>query len=270
MSKEKCVLVCGIGETASAVARRLFTEDYAVAIHQGLSPRTLRRRMSFADAWFDGFAALKGVEARRADISSEFLLGLNTGRFIPVLRHPFTEVVERWPWDVIVAAPEGEALETPRLLDLAEVTIGVGTGFVAGLDCDLVVSTDGPDPGAILRSNVAPPQRRPGLDFEALENCDVLAPSSGVFRGAKIIGTVVEAGEILGFVGADAVCAPVSGRIKGVIRREQAVVAGSVVAEVALLKLARVTGVSDRNQLISRGVAFAVEMELEGWIPVSF
>lgn len=270
MNKEKSVLVCGIGEMASAIARRLFAESYAVAIHQSAAPGTLRRRMSFADAWFDGSAALKGVEARRADVSSEFLLGLKTGEFIPVLRHPFSEIVERWPWDVIVAAPDGKEREARRLMNLAEITIGAGAGFVAGRDCDLVIETEGADPGAVLRSGDAPSRRRAGADFEALENCDVLAPGSGVFRATKIIGALIETGETLGFVGVDAVRAPVAGRIKGIMRGGRAVVEGVTVAEVALSSKALVAGVSERNQLISRGVAFAVEMEVEGWAPVRF
>jgi len=63
MSKDKCVLVCGIGEAASAAARRLFGEGYAVALYRATPPRLLRRRMSFADAWFDAQAQLDGVEA---------------------------------------------------------------------------------------------------------------------------------------------------------------------------------------------------------------
>jgi xanthine dehydrogenase accessory factor len=39
-----------------------------------------------------------------ADLSSDFLIGLGNRMFIPVLTHPLAEVVERWPWDVIVDA----------------------------------------------------------------------------------------------------------------------------------------------------------------------
>ncbi len=132
MSEETCILVCGVGETASAVARRLFAEDRAVAIHQATPPRTLRRKMAFSDAWFDGAASLDGVEARRADLSSEFLLGLRARQFIPLLTQRFADVVERWPWDVIVTARGEDGSPGDYLADLADLTIGLGAGFRRG------------------------------------------------------------------------------------------------------------------------------------------
>ena len=163
MSEETCILVCGIGETASAVARRLFAEDRAVAIHQATPPRTLRRKMAFSDAWFDGAASLDGVEARRADLSSEFLLGLRARQLIPVLTQRFSDVVERWPWDVIVTARGEDDPPGEYLADLADLTIGLGGGFVAGKDCDIVIETQRNilersfAPAALLRAAKANP-----------------------------------------------------------------------------------------------------------------
>lgn len=267
MNREKCVLVCGIGERGSATARRLLAEGYAVAIHQSLPPRTLRRRMSFADAWFDGAAALKGVEARRVAVGSEFIAGLRSRQFIPVLRQPFIEIVERWPWDAIVAAPDEGELMAQRLSNFAELTIGLGAGFIPGVDCDLVVETDGPDPGAVLRGGAV--ARRAAPVRGALESWEVFAPRSGVLRAEKTIGATIETGERLGFVGDCELRAPITGRIKGLAHRELAVVENAPLAEIVLSSAAPIAGVSARNELIARGVAFAVEMETEGWSPVS-
>jgi len=141
MTIDKSVLVCGIGETASATARRLHGEGYAVAIFRATAPRLLRRRMSYADVWFDGFATLDGVEARRADVACEFLLGLQTRSFIPLLRQQLRDVLGRWPFDAIVACREDEEPLPPSLIDLAEITIGLGPGFTPGGHCDLVIET---------------------------------------------------------------------------------------------------------------------------------
>ena len=270
MSEETCVLVCGIGETASAVARRLFAEERAVAIHQATPPRTLRRRMAFSDAWFDGDAALEGVEARRADFSSEFLLGLRARQFIPVLTQRFTDVAERWPWDVIVAAHAEDDSPSEFVKSHADHTIGLGGDFIAGVDCDIVVETQGPDPGAIVRSGRAPLRRQRMSDDGFANRCDVFAPSSGLFQAMKIIGAFVEAGEPLGGIGENAVLAPVSGRIRGLVRKGQAVVTASAIAEIVTSNTARIAGVSERNQSISRGVAFAVETEVSGWAPAAY
>jgi xanthine dehydrogenase accessory factor len=164
MSGDLSVLVCGLCETASAIARRLFAEDCAVAIHQSAPPRTLRRRMAFADAWFDGVATLDGVETRRADVNGEFILGLSTRQFMPLLTQPFIDVTGRWPWDVIVSVRADEESPFENISGLAALTLGLGPGYAAGVNCDAVIETMGPDPGAILRCASAPARRQAPAD----------------------------------------------------------------------------------------------------------
>lgn len=61
------VLVRGVGDIGSAVAHRAFREGYSVVLHDGPRPTTTRRGMAFADAVFDGHAALDDVGAMRAE-----------------------------------------------------------------------------------------------------------------------------------------------------------------------------------------------------------
>lgn len=269
MNKEKCVLVLGLGERASAVARRLLGEGYAVVLHQEHAPRTLRRRMSFADAWYDGAATLNAIEARVARSAADFLCGMRTRRFAPILARPFAEVVERWPWDVIVAAPDEHDALPPRLRELAELTIMIGHGAVAGEDCDLAIVADGPDPGAILR----PGERangRLGFDIAALERWDVIAPCDGALEAATRIGARVRAGESLGLIEGEEIVAPVGGRVSGLMHPEQRALAGMPVAEITVVEDVAIAGVSDRNRLIARSVSFVLEMEGQGWTPAPF
>ncbi|ARN80039.1 hypothetical protein [Methylocystis bryophila] len=270
MSKDKSVLVCGVGETASAAARRIFLEGYAVALFRTTAPRVLRRRMTFSDAWYDSFAQLEGVETRRADVSGEFLLGLQTRSFIPLLRQRWQDVMGFWPWDVIVAVEEDAEPRPTALRDLAELTIGMGPNFKAGLDCDLVVETEGPDPGAILRPGESARAPDSGRKGEPEDSVLALAPRNGLFRASVSIGMTIEAGEAFGFVDDTPALAPAGGRVRGLARKEAAVAQGEPLADIAFSPSTRVAGVSERNQLISRGVAFAIEMESEGWKPFSF
>ncbi|MGD9545106.1 MAG: hypothetical protein AB7F41_08535 [Methylocystis sp.] len=263
MIKDKTILVCGVGEEASATARRLFGDGYAVVLHRSTAPHVLRRRMCFADAWFDGGANLDGIEARRADVSAELLLGLRTREFIPLLRGSFSEIVGRWPWDVIIAVHEEKELPPP-LRPLADVTIGLGSHFSAGVDCDLVVETEGPDPGAILRQG-DPPRRRSATTAQRRpEALIVTAPAAGQFRSNLSIGAFAEPGELLGSIDEIEIRAPKAGRIRGVARQKRTFGVGAPLVEIAFSPTARFVGVSDRSQLISRGVSFAVEMECEG------
>lgn len=265
MSNELTVLVCGIGEDASAVARGLFGEGYAVALHKCASPLTLRRRMSFADAWYDGYAVLDGVEARRADVASEFMLGLQSRAFIPLLRGQLADVIERWPWHVIVAAREDKEDDVGSFLHLAEFTIGLGSSFAPGLDCDMAIATHGPDPGAILRAGDIWPKEWPET-----QNSVVFAPVAGQFRADMPIGALATQDAPVGYIGETPVLAPLGGRVVGIARREQAVAEGAPIAEIAENVTARVAGVSRRSQLVARAASFAIELENEGIKPFSF
>jgi xanthine dehydrogenase accessory factor len=269
MSDQACVLLFGIDETASAVARMLLLSSYAVAIHQAAPPTILRRKMAFADAWYDGASILDGVQARRADLSSDFLIGLSNHMFIPVLTHPLAEVVERWPWDVIIdAQTPGERRE--RIKSHAELTIALGPGAIAGVDCDLVIETFGPDLGATIRSGAA---RSPLCNErnKMLEDAHfAVALETGIFATGRIIGETVAANEPLGLIGSTPVVSPVAGRIRGLQRNGRAVVAGAAVADIATKATTQVSGIDKTDQLIARGVVFAIEMELAGWTPVSF
>lgn len=268
MTEEKTILVCGVGEEASAVARRLFGDGHAVVLYRASAPQFLRRRMCFADAWYDGYAYLDGVEARRADVSSEFLLGLRTRQFVPLLRGSFADVAGRWPWDVIVAAQEENEPAPSALRHLAEVTIGLGSHFRPGVDCDLVIETDGLDPGAILRRGDSPSRRLVRSAQWRPEEIIVSAPATGQFRTELSIGAFVEAGEPLGAIDGVEIPAPESGRIRGLARQNVAVVVGAPLVEIAVSATARCVGVSERSQLISRGASFAIEIENEGTDPL--
>jgi xanthine dehydrogenase accessory factor len=261
------ILVCGIGEIASAIARRLFAEGYAVAIHQETPPRTLWRGMAFANAWFDGGTQMDGFEARCVDKKMEFLYGLRGRSFIPVLRRPFADAVEMWSWDVVVAAPDSGL--KPRLLkSLADITIGLGPAFTAGDDCDMVLEIDGPNPGEIIRNGRAPERRPRGVDVDFADGCPVITPLAGRFTSVAIIGEAVQSGELLGFVGGMPLPAPVPGKLRGLVRPGIDVAIGATVAEIA--PASHSPRAARRNQMIARSVAFAVEMEIGGWTPVPF
>jgi len=268
MNEETSVLVFGMDELASAIARKLHLDGHAVALHQPSPPTTFRRRMAFADAWYEGSATFEGVEARRSDKAKDFLAGLRSGQFIPILWHSFDEVTERWPWDVLVDAtpPNGRARRV--LKPLADLSIGVGPGFVAGETCDIVIDTRAADPGAVLRAgSIGEPQFPRDDPFG--DGTLVLAPEGGLFQVSRFIGEKVSPGDILGFVGATAIEAPAAGRLRGLARDGAALTNGAPVAEIASSPSADVVGICKRDRLIARSVAFVIEMERSGWAPIS-
>jgi xanthine dehydrogenase accessory factor len=267
MTDETSILVLGMDELASAIARKLHLAGHAVAIHQPTPPRTIRRRMAFADAWTDGSSAFEGVEAHRADKSKDFLAALRSGASIPVLRHPFEDVTTRWPWDVIVDARTGTGDAPEKLRHRGDFTIGLVRGYCAGEDCDVVIDIGARDPGAVLRvGSIA--REESAEDQRFADGRMVLAPRHGVFHAAKRICEPVAKGEIIGSVGVTEVAAPASGRLRGLARDGAAMARGAEIAEI-VAPSAEFTGITRRDKLIARSVAFVIEMERAGFAPIS-
>jgi xanthine dehydrogenase accessory factor len=268
MTEETSVLVFGMDELASAIARKLHLDGHAVAIHQPSPPTAIRRRMAFADAWYEGSATFEGVEARRSDKAKDFLAGLRSGQFIPILWHNFDEVTERWPWDVLVDATPHNGRARHSLKPLADLSIGIGAGFIAGETCDIVIDTRAGDPGAILRSGSIGDSEFPRDDPFA-DGTLVPTAEGGLFQVSRFIGEKVNAGDILGSVGSTAITAPTTGRLRGLARDGASLGKGSPVAEIAASASADVVGICKRDRLIARSVAFVIEMERAGWTPIS-
>ncbi|MDQ0504665.1 hypothetical protein [Xanthobacter agilis] len=258
MPDKSSVLVHGVNELASAVARTLLLSGHAVALHQSAPEPVLRRKMCFADAWWDGAATLGGVEARRVTRDAELVSGLSNRMFVPLLTHPDLEVVGRWPWDVVVDARGADDETGPRCG--AELTLVLGPGATAGVDCDLVIEVGGVDPGAVLRSG---PARGGGRAFSRYDTA-VRAPAEGVFRSEKAIGEMVRAGEMIGLVGTTLAVAPCDGRLRGLVRPPRALKAGDLLAEVVANPAVQVSGIDRLDQIIARAVDFAIELEQSG------
>jgi xanthine dehydrogenase accessory factor len=268
MTEETSVLVLGMDELASAIARKLHLDGHGVALHQPTPPMTIRRRMAFSDGWFEGSATFEGVEARRSEKAKDFLSGLRSGQFIPILWQTFEDATERWPWDVIVDARPSDSKPRQSLKNLADLSIGVGPGFIAGENCDIVIDTRANDPGAVLRSGAILEPVMPRDDPFA-DGTLIYAPDAGAFQVTRFIGETVNEGDVLGYAGTLPIAATVSGRLRGLARDGVALSKGTLVAEIAASATADVVGICKRDRLIARSVAFVIEMERAGWTPIS-
>ena len=198
--------------------------------------------------------------------SAVFLAGLRNRAFIPLLARPLAEVVERWPWDALIDVRPAEERRYEKITGRADLTVALGAPAVAGEGYDLVIEMDGPDPGAVIRSG---PARLASRDRNAETFARVTAPKAGLFDAIAEIGDSVEAGAALGRIGDAMVIAPEAGRLRGLHRDANFVVANDPIAEIARDPRAVVSG-CDRNSLaIARATLFAVEMELAGIKPIS-
>lgn len=210
-------VVKGAGDLATGVALRLHKAGFAVVMTEIRRPTVVRRSVAFAQAVYDGQTSVEGTRAVRAELAG--LDDLLTRGAIPV-------VVAEDAAEVLAAAEPillVDAIVAKRNLGThihdARAVVALGPGFVAGRDAHAVVETKrGHDLGRVLYEGAAHedtgiPGDIGGYSWERV----LRAPRAGVFRAAAGIGDAVGAGDVVGYVDAEPVCAGLSGVLRGLL-----------------------------------------------------
>ena len=252
-------LVRGVGDIGSAVAHRLFSDGYAVAIHDSPQPATTRRRMAFADAVFDGAARLDGVEARRA-ADLDMVKALMARDVVAILVGPFSDLLEAIKPEILVDARMRKRAIPEIQRGSAALTIGLGPNFDAGVTCDVAIETSWDALGNVVYAGAPLPLAGEPRELGGhARDRYVYAPCEGMFRTRVEIGDRVEQGQPLAMIGETVLSAPVSGVLRGLTHDGVPVTARTKVIEVDPRgRAAEVAGISERPRKIATGVADAI------------
>ena len=226
------VLVKGGGDLASGVVHRLHRAGMKVMVTELPQPTVIRRAVAFAAAIYEDVVEIEGVVGRRAASVEQALLSLH-GDEVPVLPDAEGEMVSQWDADVLVDGIMAKRNTGTKIGD-APIVIGLGPGFVAGVEVHAVIETKrGHYLGrVILEGSAAPDTSIPGEVMGYSVERVLRAPCAGIFRGDRRIGDGVEAGETVGYVDGWPVVATVSGVVRGLLADGLAVREGMKVGDV--------------------------------------
>jgi xanthine dehydrogenase accessory factor len=226
------VLVRGGGDLASGVIYRLHRAGMQVLVIELPEPTVIRRAVAFASAVPEGAIEIEGVVGRRADSLEQALRILDQGE-VPVMVDPDANTLRQWHPDVVVDAILAKRNVGNRIND-APAVIGLGPGFVAGVDVHVVVETKrGHYLGrVILEGSAAPDTGVPGEIMGYASERVLRAPRSGVFVGSRQIGEQVRAGEAVAEVDGEPVIASIDGVLRGLLADHRAVTEGMKVGDV--------------------------------------
>jgi xanthine dehydrogenase accessory factor len=219
-----------------------------------------RRGMAYTDALFDGAAVLDGVTARRVADVGGILECWNERAVIPLVTMPEQQLLASLPVDVVVEATMRRNRTPVDLRGLAALTLGLGPGFAAGVNCDVAIETQwGARMGAVLRSGeTAPlaggPKALDGITRERF----VSAPVNGVWHSTAVIGESVRAAQVLGRLGGEPIRAPIDGFLRGVTHDGVEVRAGQKIIEVDPRDPPQIFGLGERPAAIASGVVAAL------------
>ncbi len=204
---------------ASGIAWRLYRAGFKNIIMLEIdNPLAVRRSVCFCEAVYDSRITVDGVEAILSNDESEIDSTIAKKKIPVVIDPEWSTITRRKPQIVIDAILAKQNLGTS--IDEADLVIGVGPGFTAGKDVDVIVETNrGPNCGRLLYSgsaekNTGVPGKVMGFDVERV----VRAPADGLFKESITLGDFVKIGETVGHVNGTAVKASINGTIRGLIR----------------------------------------------------
>ena len=216
--KGPVVLVRGAGKQASGVGWVLAKAGFRVVMTEVAQPLMVRWPVCFGTAVSEGRWQVEGVSSSRVESSKECEAIWRAGQ-IPVLVDPnLTSLSLLKPLVLVDAIMAKRNLGTKR--SMAQKTFGLGPGFSAGVDVDVVVETNrGHNLGRLIydggaQPNTGIPGEIGGLSRERV----IYSPTAGIFSAKRAIGEQVSAGDCIGELNDGIQITQVVCLIKGVLR----------------------------------------------------
>ena len=259
------VLVRGAGDLATGTILRLHNCGFRVLAVECARPSAIRRRAAFCEAVFDGAATVEGVTARLIDRIEQADAVWNAGEIPLIVDETAVCAAACAPAVLVDAILAKRNLGTTR--DMAPITIGLGPGFTAGGDVDAVVETmRGHRLGRVIYDGAALPNTGvPGSIAGFAAERVIHAPASGAMTFVRSpepvdIGSIVQKGQTIGFVGGVPVTATLDGVLRGLIREGYPVTEGLKIADIdpRAQEVQNCTTVSDKARAIAGGVLEAM------------
>ena len=139
--KDLVIAIKSAGEIASGIACRLFQANFKhIFMMEIKTPIAVRRQVSFCEAIHDGAIRVEGIKAKKISDIKEMVSAWDN-QCIPVLVDPAWDAIKAvHPHVVIDAIIAKKNLGTSP--SDARLVIGLGPGFEAGRDVDMVIETN--------------------------------------------------------------------------------------------------------------------------------
>lgn len=253
------VLIRGGGDLGSGVALRLVRSGALVIVAELAMPMVVRRAASYANAIYEGVCKVEETRGRRIEHIST-ADGLFAKNEVGVIVDPEGESRREFYPQVIVDARMTKT-EPELLKDAAELVIGLGPGFTAGIHCHAVIETKrGHSLGRVYWTGTAEADTQTAEKISGYGEERVLrSPAIGELKSLVRIGDIVSAGQDLAVVNGRVVKAGFDGVIRGMIADGYPVQTGMKIGDLDPRRDPRLCYiVSDKALAVGGGVLEAI------------
>nr|WP_314096788.1 selenium-dependent molybdenum cofactor biosynthesis protein YqeB [uncultured Lachnoanaerobaculum sp.] len=262
---DKKIWIRGAGDLATGIALRLYRSGFDIIMSDIPVPTTVRRTVAFSPAVYTGETQVEGITGKLCENISMIDTVIESG-CIPVIVDPSGEIMKEYKPDIIVDAIIAKTNIGTKITD-ADIVIGVGPGFEAGVDCHAVVETKrGHNLGRVIWSgsaypNTGVPGNIGGYTVERI----IRATADGVFSAKVNIGDFVKAGDLLAYCDETPVYANIDGIVRGLLQDGVKVKKGMKSGDVdPRAEKEYCFSVSDKASAIGGGVLEAILSKISG------
>ncbi len=256
---KKLVIVRGGGDVATGSIQKLNRSGFDVLVLEVEKPTCIRRKVCAAQAVYDGQVTVEDIEVRKCNTVEEIRETLTKGR-VAISVDPEGRLIKKLkPIAVVDGILAKKNLGTN--MDMAPITIGLGPGFTAGLDCNVVIETNrGHDLGRLIfegqaSANTGDPGNILGYTTQRI----LRASDDGNIKVIEDIGAEVKKDQVVAEVNGKPIKAGLDGMVRGMIKDGSRVHKGMKIGDVDPRVVPRnASTISDKARLIGGGTLEAI------------
>lgn len=259
------IVVRGAGDLSTAIIHRLNRCGFKVLALEIDKPLAIRRKVAFSEAVYNGEITVEGVVCNLCKTIDEIENTVNKGKVALVVDARGEYIKKLKPSVVIDAILAKKNLGTTK--DMANLTIGLGPGFCAGEDVDIVIETmRGHNLGRIITKGFAMKNTGiPGSINGVSKERVIYSNNSGKIKTLANIGDIVKKNQLLAYIidennNKHEVRATIDGLLRGIIRDEAIVASNLKILDIdpRIEELKNSYTISDKGRCISGSVLEAI------------
>ena len=264
--KKDLIVIRGGGDIATGTIHKLHRCGFKVVILEIEKPSAIRRTVCFSEAIYEDKTIVENVICEKANDLEEVYSILDRNN-IPIIIDPYGAYIEKLnPLVVVDAILAKKNLGTK--IDMAPITIGLGPGFCAGKDVNIVIETmRGHDLGRIIEEGYAMENTGiPGVINGVSKDRVIYSPTSGIISNSKEIGDIVKKGEVIATIKSTEnesiteVKATIDGVLRGIIRDKSKIKERLKIADIdpRIDEIKNAYTISDKARTVAGGVLEAI------------